>query len=88
MKTSKYAIYKNNKERIMWKDLRGNKIDIDKMIRLDENGKFITQDTKIYYNEKENLIAFVNKYPDKEEQRLVFKLKNKSPQESTKTNGE
>lgn len=61
----------------MWRDADGKEIDIDKLMRLDENGKFITKNTKIYIDDEKQLIAFINKFPDKEEQRLIFKYKKK-----------
>lgn len=60
----------------MWKDKEGNPVDIEKMIRLDKNGKFINENTQIIHDKENDTITFINKFDD-EEQRLVIHLKDK-----------
>ena len=49
----------------------------DKIVRLDNNGKFINKDTKIEIVENGEYVVFTNSYPDGETQSLKVKLKNK-----------
>ena len=46
-------------------------------LRTNENGKFITDKTKIDTDEKQKIVTFTNSYPDGEIQKIVVKLKEK-----------
>ncbi len=66
---------KNEKSKFILKEKSGN-FDFENL-KLDENGKFINDKTKIEIDKEQGIVTFTNVYPNGETQKMTLKLKDK-----------
>lgn len=65
----------NKKDKYVLREQTGD-FDFDDLI-LDENGKFINENTKIEADEENKIVTFTNFCPNGEIQRMILKLRKK-----------